>query len=120
MATAYSREGVIWLHASLLQHHRNPEPGLQAQSRTLKERFRPIDPTIVSSAQEFLKAVRDGAIHIELRDHIDLTDTLPMENDENPTYILDEAPHIQSIRVRTSSMRTELKIAQNSMRSRNT
>ena len=44
----------------------------------------------------------DGATHIELRDHIDLTETTPMGNDENPVYVVDEVPHIESIRVRVA------------------
>lgn len=58
-----------------------------------------LEPAIVHTAAELIQAVLDGAIHLELRDHIDLTEATPLNNDEHPVHIADKAPNIESIRV---------------------
>lgn len=59
------------------------------------------DVTAVHTAQELVRAVEDGATHIEIRAHLDLTSILPRGNLDPGPVLLGELPlSIQSFRVR--------------------
>jgi hypothetical protein len=86
--------------ATMVQAFHRRELRKQTQGRGLKMRFRPLEPKVVNTAAELLRAVEHGETHIELRDHIDLTNVFPMNDDANPVYLVDDFPHLESMRVR--------------------
>lgn len=50
----------------------------QRAARVLKQDDIPVEVTVVATSQELLDAVDDGAVHIEIRDHLDLTRFTPL------------------------------------------
>lgn len=61
-----------------------------------------VDKTVVKTAEELQAAVKRGDVHIEIQDHLDLTD-LEMQDCEGKSCILGLVPStVKSIRVRTT------------------
>lgn len=75
-----------------------PRPQFQ-RSRALRQQAP--DIIEVRTAQELVTAVERGDVHIEIREHLDLTGISPLGNLDPGPVLLGEIPlSVQSIRVR--------------------
>ena len=78
----------------------------QAQRlRQLQQAAAAADVTVVRSAQQLWDAVAEGTPHIEIREHLDITDLRDPTAAKHSSLPVQNLGRIQSIRVRPPSLR---------------